>query len=187
MTPRALLVGKWFIRVWAALAIAFGIGFALFGAVEWDRAIASTGWPTASGTVAESTVVHSTSRRKGRTSSSHTPRVTYRYVVDGREFEASRISFRVNSSSRTAADAVVAKYPTGASVTVHHSPDDPSLACLEPGTDEWQALPLGIGALALLLGLGVGWFVPRKLDARLRALESGSGIPEPRPDRGAAS
>jgi hypothetical protein len=174
-TPRSLRFTKWFVWVWAALFVAFGVGAALLGALEWDRAAASTGWPTVSGTVVESKVIHSTTRHKGRTRESHSARVTYRYEVGGAELQGSRISFRFGSSSKSAAEATVEKYPEGSQVQVHHDPDDPSLACLEPGTGDWQWVPLAIAACAVLLGGGVGWFLPRKIDARIRELESASG------------
>jgi membrane protein YqaA with SNARE-associated domain len=57
-------------------------------------------------------------------------------------------------------------------VQVRHDPDDPSLACLEPGTGDWQWVPLSIAACAVFLGGGVGWFLPRKIDAKIHQLES---------------
>ncbi|MFM8732280.1 MAG: DUF3592 domain-containing protein [Phycisphaerales bacterium] len=171
-SPRALAVAKWFVRGWGALAVAFGVGFAVFGALEWDRASASVGWPTAAGTVAESRVHHTTRTKRGRTSSTWSPDVTYRYTVDGREFEAQRISFRVSGSSQSEAQAVVDAHPVGSAVIVHHAPDDPSIACLEPGAGDWQWVPLAIGAAAVVIGFGVAWILPRKLEARIRELAS---------------
>ena len=162
-------VAAWFIRGMGMLLVAFGIGFAVFGALEWDRATASVGWPTAAGTVTESRVLHNTRTKRGRTSSSWSPHVTYRYSVEGREFEAQRISFRVSGSSQSEAQAVVDAHPVGTAVTVRHSPDDPSLACLEPGPGDWQWVPLAIGAAAVLIGSGVAWILPRKLEARIQA------------------
>ena len=166
---RVLAVGTWFIRGMGVVAIAFGIGFAVLGALEWDRATASVGWPTAVGTVTESRVLHTTRTKRGRTSSSWSPRVTYRYSVEGREFESQRISFRVSGSSQSEAQAVVDAHPVGTAVAVRHSPDDPSLACLEPGPGDWQWVPLAIGAAAVLVGFGVAWILPRKLEARIQA------------------
>jgi hypothetical protein len=167
-----LTIATWFIRGMGIVAIAFGIGFAILGALEWDRAAASVGWPTAAGTVTESRVSHSTRTRRGRTSSIWSPLVSYRYSVDGREFEARRISFRIGSSSQSEAQAAVDAYPVGSAVTVRHSTDDPSLACLEPGPGDWQWVPVAIGAVAVLIGLGVAWIMPRKIDAKIRQLES---------------
>lgn len=167
-SQRVLTVGTWFIRGMGVVGVAFGIGFAVLGALDWDRASASVGWPTAAGTVTESRVHHSTRTNRGRTSSSWSPHVNYRYSVDGREFEAHRISFRVSGSSQSEAQAVVDAYPVGTAVVVRHSPDDPSLACLEPGPGDWQWVPVAIGAVTVLIGLGVAWIMPRTLEARIR-------------------
>ena len=168
-SQRVLTIGSWFVRGIGLVGIAFGIVFAILGALEWDRASASVGWPTAAGTVTESRAHHSTRSKRGRTSSSWSPVVSYRYSVDGREFEARRISFRVSGGSQSEAQAAVDAYPVGSAVTVRHSPDDPSLACLEPGPGDWKWVPVAIGAVAVLIGLGVAWIMPRKLEARIRA------------------
>ena len=152
---------------WVA-AVAFGVGFAFFGALEWDQASASVGWPTAEGTVVESRVHHTTRTNRGRTSSSYAPHVTYRYSVDGRELESRRIAFRVSGSSHSEAKAVADRYPAGSAVAVHHSPDDPSLACLEPGPGDWQWVPLAVGSVAVLVGMGIAWILPGKIEARMR-------------------
>ena len=169
-SQRVLTVGTWFIRGMGLVGIAFGIGFAILGALDWGRASASVGWPTAAGAVIESRLHHSTRTKRGRTSSSWSPRVTYRYSVDGRGFEAGRISFRMSGSSQSEAQAVVDAHPVGSAVTVRHSPDDPSLACLEPGTGDWQWVPVAIGAGVVVVSLGVAWIMPRTLETRIRAL-----------------
>jgi hypothetical protein len=94
--------------------------------------------------------------------------VNYRYSVDGRELESRRIAFRVSGSSQSEAKAVVDRYPSGSAVTVHHSPDDPSLACLEPGADDWQWVPLAVGSVAVLVGMCIAWILPGKIEARMR-------------------
>ncbi len=156
---------------------AFGIGFAVIGALEWDRAAASVGWPTAQGTVTESRVHHTTRTKRGRTSNSWSPHVLYRYTVDGREMEAHRLSFRMSGTSESEARTVVDRYPVGSAVNVHHSPDDPSLACLEPGADDWQWIPLAAGGVATLLGLGMAWILPGKIAARMREKAAAANVP----------
>ena len=172
LSARGVRIAKMFVRIWAGLTIAFGIGFAIIGAIDWDRANASVNWPTAQGTVTESRIHHTTSSKRGHVRHHYAAHVAFRYTVDGREFTASRITFRTTSSSESAANATVAKYPVGSSVTVHHAPDDPALACLEPGAGDLQWLPLAIGAVAVAVGSAIGWFVPRRLDARLRESEA---------------
>ena len=154
LPPRARRFVRIFIRVWAALAIAFGVAFAVIGAIEWDRAVQSAGWPTAPGIVTESRAVHTTRSKRGRTTQSWSPRIKYRFEVAGASVEASRVSFRMGSGSEASVRELVARYPVGSTVTVHHSPEDPALACLDPGAGEWQWAPIALGALAVLVGAG---------------------------------
>lgn len=158
-----------FVRVWSGLAIAFGITFAIIGAIEWDRAAESAGWPTAPGVVTESRVVHSASSRRGSTKHHWSARIAYRFEVSGERYEASRIGFRIESQSEGSARALAARFPVGSAVTVHHAPEDPTCACLEPGAGEGQWLPLALGALAVVVGGWVGWFVPRRIRALKQA------------------
>jgi hypothetical protein len=168
-SARGIRFATWFVRIWAAMAIAFGIGFAIVGALDWDRAAASVGWPTAQGTITESRVHHTTTSKRGHVRHHHAAHVSFRYSVDGREFTASRITFRNMLSSESAARETVAAHPVGATVTVHYAPEDPGLACLEPGAGDWQWIPIAIGAVSAALGSAIGWFVPRRLEAKLRA------------------
>ena len=87
-----------------------------------------------------------------------------------RALESGRIGFRMHGSTESEARATVGRYPEGSSVTVHYSPDDPSVACLEPGTGDLQWLPLAIGAFCVVMGAGIAWFVPRMIDARAQAV-----------------
>lgn len=137
---------------------------ALIGARDWDRANASTGWPTAAGVVTESRVEHTTRTKRGKTSHSYAPHVEYRYEVAGEERTARCIAFRFTHSTESGAREAVARYPVGATVIVHHAPDDPGLACLEPGAGEWQWVPLAAGGGIALLGAGL-WFGMRRVIA----------------------
>ena len=165
-SPRTLRLVAWFIHAWTAVALVVGVGVALIGARDWDRANASVGWPTAPGVVTESRVSHTTRTKRGRTTHSHSPHVTYRYEVDGRERTASLITFRPTGSSESEAREVVARYPVGAAVTVHHAPGDPELACLEPGPGERQWVPLVAGGGIVLLGVGSWWVLRRVLKTK---------------------
>jgi hypothetical protein len=167
LSARGVRIVKVFIRIWAGLTIAFGIGFAIVGALDWDRANASVDWPTAQGTVTESRVHHTTSSKRGHVRHHHAAHVVFRYTVDGREFTASRITFRTTTSSESAARERVAAYPVGATVTIHHAPDDPALACLEPGAGDWQWLPLAIGGVVVAVGALMGWLAPGMLATKL--------------------
>ncbi len=160
-SPRALRLARIFVRVWSGLVMAVGITFAVIGAIEWDRAAESASWPTAPGVVTESRVVRSAGRAGGRIRHRSSAHIEYAFDASGVHRTASRVGFRMGSTSEDSAREVVARYPVGTAVTVHYSPEDPALACLEPGTDEWQWVPIVIGAGAVLFGGVVGWFVPK--------------------------
>jgi hypothetical protein len=59
--------------------------------------------------------------------------IRYRFVVGGQTHESGRIKFGGQPMmSRALADALVAKYPVGASVVVYYDPQNPENAVLEP-------------------------------------------------------
>jgi hypothetical protein len=76
----------------------------------------------------------------------HKPVVKYQYSVEGMEYTGSRIAFGAMNSAPSAANAVVARYPSGASVTVRYDPEKPAEAVLETNT--------GGGGLLMVLGVG---------------------------------
>ena len=60
------------------------------------------------------------------------PLVEYSYRVGTRDYHGARIAFGpAVSGPRALADATVARYPTGTSVTVHYDPSNPSQSTLE--------------------------------------------------------
>lgn len=94
---------------------------------------ASQAWPAVQGTVAASWV-----RRKqstdddGSISESYYPEIQYIYQVMGMEYQGDKITFGPKSGgNRTKAEKAIAKYPTGANVTVFYQPDKPETAVLE--------------------------------------------------------
>lgn len=61
-----------------------------------------------------------------------TPRVRYRYTVDGKSYESDRIAFRRQpDTTRMIAGQVIAKYPAGAKVDVLYDPKRPKNAVLK--------------------------------------------------------
>jgi hypothetical protein len=94
---------------------------------------ASEGWSAAQGTVVESWVRRSdTTDNDGSVSSSFYPEVRYQYQVMGSEFQGEKITFGPKGGgNHYAAEKVIAKYPSGASVKVYYQPDKPGNAVLE--------------------------------------------------------
>jgi hypothetical protein len=102
-------------------------------------------WPTAQGTVLSS---RAESRRElaqtggGTTVTVWSPLVEYSYQVGTRSYHGSRIAFGPEvAGARELADQTVARYPTGATVSVHYDPANPAHATLETGlASRWFAL-----------------------------------------------
>lgn len=132
----------------AITAIVFGVGFILFfSARSLYRSSTSTNWPTTVGIVTKSFVdEESVSLGEGVSYFRYTPKVRYKYTVDGKRYTSDLItyyprSFRRNSlrdtlfppSAHIKAEQVTSRYHEDQAVTVYYLADDPSLAVLNPG------------------------------------------------------
>lgn len=107
-------------------------------------------WPTAPAVITQSrvdsrydreeaglhngTIVIGGSRDDGRTHkvlvTKFRPDITYRYEVKGRSYAGAQTNIRKVSRERDTVERVLARYPVGATVTVHYNPDDPAEAML---------------------------------------------------------
>ncbi len=121
-------------------------------------AIASKQWPSAEGTIISSSVEESHG-----TDSNHRPttfyhvRISYRFVVDGRNYSGNRVAFGdIGRGDPKYSRAVVSRYPRGKNVVVFYRAGDPPECLLEPGVHAQALILPGIGFL--LLGLGVVFF-----------------------------
>ena len=102
--------------------------FALYKAMQNVKmAKASTNWPTAPGTVTASGIKKVMFRRQ--------PQIAYTYSVNGAPFNSQRVSFAGGYKSPEV-DAILARYPVGAPVTVAHDPQNPAEATLETGSNK---------------------------------------------------
>lgn len=140
------------LRILLAMAV-LGVGVAIFGVVEWQRAKASERWPTVEGVVVSTEIKwhrrSGSDQRSRRTS--YMPVVTYRYDVSGDVYENDRMAFaQPSSSTERSARRVLGRYPVGGGVTVHYHPRKPGLSVLEPG--------VAVGVYFIML-FGVVWTV----------------------------
>jgi len=115
--------------------LACGLVTSLILISDLASALLAARWPTAAGTVISS---RAESRRvliprgQGQTVVMWSPLVEYSYRVGARDYHGARIAFGAAvSGARELADVTVARYPTGAAVTVHYDPANPSSATLE--------------------------------------------------------
>jgi len=82
-------------------------------------------WPAADGVIIKSELEDS----DGESS----VRITYRYTVNGRNFESSQFSFTAVANDLPAKKSRVAKYPVGQRAQVYYDPQKPTAAVLERG------------------------------------------------------
>lgn len=134
------------------------IGLAL-NAFGKDRDIAS--WPKAKGKVQSSSVESYTGTEKDRYGyyqpyEAFAPRVSYTYVVDGKELLGSAVARVVETTtSRAHVEACVARYPAEKEVEVYYDPDDPATAYLEVRRSMGAIILLCFGLLLTAIGAGV--------------------------------
>lgn len=109
-----------------------GIGYFLYKRNQQSgvaRQIAQS-WPSTSGTVLMSSVQ---SQMSSRSHSSY-PVIVYQYDVNGKTYQSQTIKAGeqfLNVRVAGQAQATVARYPIGASVTVYYNPANPAESALE--------------------------------------------------------
>ena len=80
---------------------------------------------------------------RGSDSTSYTPRIHFRYLLDGRDYTGKNYSFLKGfSAGERYADRVVESYPRGAEVTAYVDPKDPSRAVLSVDGSAFPKLAL---------------------------------------------
>ncbi len=147
-------------------AVFFGIaGLMVLMSMLGSRAMAKKAqdWPVTPGTVVNSSVESyslSDGERSGRRTV-YQAVIEYAYKVNGREYRCATLNFagQWHSSSRAPADALVARYPVGTAVQVHHDPENPSSAVLEtalPGKQTVGSLVMAVIFFALAAWFGGG-------------------------------
>jgi len=88
----------------------------------------------------------------------HQPDIHYRYEVNGRVYEGSRVSLHDHRDGNLGnVKAIVERYPVGSAIEVYFDPSEPSQAILEPGVAWFNVLFLGMGVVFVLVGFGLGW------------------------------
>ena len=108
------------------------------GAAVWsgfelrDRAQRMIRWPSVPGSVTGTDIVADGTFEDG--SAAYYPRISYKYVVAGKEYSSQRrslINVGAGRFLRAGLRKTVERYPVGSEVTVFYDPADPSEAILE--------------------------------------------------------
>jgi len=160
------------ILAWTGVVILLaGLGAVAWGVWEIASGLASASWPTVPGLITWSDGM---TGPDPYTETKQTV-IRYEYVVDGRIFTGTRVSFGIGGPP----ERLATRYPLGARVTVYHKPGDPSTAALEVGMDSGDCTRMAVLAgLPGLAGLFVLW-----ISAGMRKdalLELGRLKPKPR-------
>lgn len=133
---------------------------------------ASTTWPATAGTV--------TASERKRVTLRTQPRVVYSYAVNGTSYTSERISFAAGVPPKET-DEFLARYPVGKNVSVHYSPEKPSDAVLEPGTNKHVTaqLRLLLVCFVIIIAVNVLLVFLRAMDKRENPARTGSDDPLP--------
>jgi hypothetical protein len=125
------------------------------------RQLATESWPVAEARILNSRIVRAPSIGGNRRQITiWRVEVEYEYSVQGRAYHGQRISARAyeeqakSGKPSAALSSVLARYPTGAIVPVHHSARNPQNSFLEIDRSGSRLL-FSIAACLALLGLGV--------------------------------
>ena len=111
-------------------AIFAAVGFGGVGYNVW-KTHQALGYVEGSGSVVSAKVETHRSTHKGRTRTSYSPCVAYRYVVDGRTYGGNRYGFGSWSDGDwRVAQKTVDEYPSGKAVSVWYDPKNPSSSYL---------------------------------------------------------
>jgi len=136
------------------------IGFVVLGIGVYllSSDSATKNWPTADGVVTSSKLETNTVQTKDiaghlRYRESRVPKVSYRYTVDGRQLEGSKLHREPRADDQGA--TVVARYPVGKAVKVHYDPKDPTSSVLEPETSVGGVVMTAIGGFFFLFGVAM--------------------------------
>ncbi len=172
VNARSPVMRFFFARVFPLVFIAAGAGLSYAGWLGLARARASTGWPTAPGTVVASSVERRESRGSNGINVTYHAGIHYEFQVDGATFNGDRVAYGdYGSSSPSHARGIVNRYPKGRAVTVHYKPGSPEECLLEPGVKGQTLVLPGIGLIFLLAGLFMAVAFPRSMRREATAMQ----------------
>ena len=139
----------------ATLTGMMGIAALLMAIAYWFRVSRAARWPATPGIVSSSGVeaIQSTIDDSASRATTWQAKVEYGYEVAGHRYVGRQITLGVaRSGSRAAAEAIAARYPAGAAVTVHYDPANPGDAALEHSAAV-RLVPLAVGVALIAFAL----------------------------------
>ncbi len=159
-------------RAVLSILMAVGAGVAVYGIRTGFESMGSKNWHSVPGIILVSKVERPPA---GGRNDQHA-KIIYEYLVAGRKYRGSRVSFR-QSSGFVSEDPtrILAKYPQDSSVKVYYDPTSPKSSVLEPGFEPMSLIPVGVGAFLFMIAL----MGTRRIRLRERALEQEEPLPAP--------
>ena len=118
-----------FTLFWCGLTGAFAVwmGGAILKHQDAEKRFQST-----QGVVLSSRIESHTTTSDGRTSTTYSPEITYRYEVDGKTYTSSQYAYGMGSTSEYGyVSGLVERHPAGKKIPVYYDPDDPAEAILQ--------------------------------------------------------
>ncbi len=117
-----------FALFWSSITLMFDV---IWG---WNviRQVRALDYPTAVGTVTKSEVESHRGSKGGRT---YSPKISYTYRVDGKNYTGDRYRYGDYSSSGGSAQGIVNEHPVGRKIDVHYVAADPADSVLFAGLE----------------------------------------------------
>lgn len=135
-----------------ALFIAAGAVLLSYSLLQLWRAFRSLKWP-----ITEAEIVHNSIEEPGGRRRGFEPVVRYRYVCEGRTYDAGRLVFSSVSvtGSRDDAEQLLKLLPVGARIPIRVCPAKPQLSVIKSGCEPAWWLPLAMSLVLIVLGLSL--------------------------------
>jgi hypothetical protein len=131
--------------------VLFAAVFGGFGAFKYVVGSASASWPSTDGRITSSRLNQTGSGTKAK----FRPSVSYSYTVQGSGYTGNQIRAVSSYSSRSRAEAELARYRVGSTVPVYYDPAKPASSLLVPGVTRSVYLMLATGIACLALAIVV--------------------------------
>ncbi|HZT24991.1 MAG TPA: DUF3592 domain-containing protein [Pseudolabrys sp.] len=146
-------------------SLAFGRNLIVLGTIIflpglWGAAhgVLTLRWPRAEAKIIDASLrtFSNDSNERKRRDEWHSFAVHYTYNVAGRDYFSGRVEpYDFGMQNSAGADQMRDRHPVGSTASIAYSPDDPSLAYLEPGPSSFSLLMIGIGGFMALTGLWI--------------------------------
>ena len=124
-----------------------GVGLAIWGFLAYQHSKNAKEWSHVEGEIISSELPENEFEQG-------VPRISFRYEVDGKEYEQMQ-DFNVRLLTPEQCSEYVTKYPSGAKVNIFYAPSSPGRSTLAVDLVKADWMVLGVGVATTLLGLGM--------------------------------